>query len=427
MEPIMRKIALITLIALFLFSVACALAQSQPPSPSAASDAATPHRAHLDADTASALVLQKAHIKYPEAARNAGTQGTVVLKVVTDYSGDVKEVSVVSGDPALAQAAADAVKQWKYKAYQVDGSPAEIETQVSINFHLKTNPPPVAPPLGTFGSDAYSNDYFGILYPLSRDWVRETDLMRSKIASEGESKGTYLLLAAVHIPQDTEPLRADSEFTVLAVDRSGVPLPDECKQYMDAVANDLHSRKEGQQKGGVSQFTLAGHDFYRGDFEFRHGIDHRTFLCASIKDYRLQWNIAGWSKQAIETAVATLQSITPLPPAAPLQPMSASTADPEVSQRVKVASGVSTGLLIKKVIPVYPTDAKYAHIQGTVRLRAVINKTGDVADLEVINGPIELVVSAVNAVRKWKYRPYLLMGEPVAVQTEIVVNYALSY
>ncbi len=83
-------------------------------------------------------------------------------------------------------------------------------------------------------------------------------------------------------------------------------------------------------------------------------------------------------------------------------------------------------MLIKKVTPVYPTDAKYAHIQGTVRLRAVINKTGDVVDLEVMSGPIELVVSAVNAVRKWKYRPYLLMGEPVAVQTEIVVNYALS-
>ena len=351
MEPIIKKTALVKLIALFLFSVACALAQSQPPSPSAASDAATPRRAHLDADTASALVVQKAPIKYPEAARNDGIQGTVVLKVVTDYSGDVKEVSVVSGDPALAQAAADAVKQWKYKSYQADGSPAEIETQVSINFHLKTNPPPAAPPLGTFGNDVYSNDYFGILYPLSRDWVRHTDVMRGKMASEGNAQGTYVLLAAVHIPQDAEPSRADSEFTVFAVNRSGAPLPDECKHYMDAVADDLHSRKEGQQKGGVRQFTLAGHDFYRGDFEFRHGIDHRTFVCASIKDYRLQWNIAGWSKDAVETAVATLQSITPLPPAAPPQPKLASTADPEASKRVKVASGVSTGCSSRKSHP----------------------------------------------------------------------------
>ena len=88
---------------------------------------------------------------------------------------------------------------------------------------------------------------------------------------------------------------------------------------------------------------------------------------------------------------------------------------------------MSTGLLIKKVTPDYPPEAKYAHIQGSVVVRATINRTGDVADLEVISGPIELVVSAVNAVRKWKYRPYLLNGNPVAVETQIVVNYALQF
>ena len=84
------------------------------------------------------------------------------------------------------------------------------------------------------------------------------------------------------------------------------------------------------------------------------------------------------------------------------------------------------GLLIKRVVPIYPADARHDRIQGTVRMRAVINKTGDIVDLEVMAGPMELVVSAVNAVRKWKYRPYLLKGEPVEVQTEIVVNYTLS-
>jgi outer membrane biosynthesis protein TonB len=56
---------------------------------------------------------------------------------------------------------------------------------------------------------------------------------------------------------------------------------------------------------------------------------------------------------------------------------------------------------------------------------AVINKTGDMVDLELISGPLELVVSAVNVVRKWKYKPYLLKGQPVEVQTQIVVNYTL--
>ena len=58
-------------------------------------------------------------------------------------------------------------------------------------------------------------------------------------------------------------------------------------------------------------------------------------------------------------------------------------------------------------------------------MSAVISEAGDVVDLEVIDGPIELAVSAVNAVRLWKYRPYSLNGAPVKVLTEIVVNYAL--
>ena len=60
-------------------------------------------------------------------------------------------------------------------------------------------------------------------------------------------------------------------------------------------------------------------------------------------------------------------------------------------------------------------------------MQAEINKTGDVVDLEILDGRLELAVSAVNAVRQWKYRPYLLLGQPVTVQTQIVVNYTLSF
>lgn len=103
-------------------------------------------------------------MNYPDNARNTGIQGMVVLKVVTSYSGDVKEVSVVSGDPALTEAAAESVQKWKYQPYDADGSPAEMETQVSINFHI-TRTERSLPPFGLFRDDAYSNDYFGI--PLS--------------------------------------------------------------------------------------------------------------------------------------------------------------------------------------------------------------------------------------------------------------------
>lgn len=241
----MKKLPLIELIVLFALSAAWACAQSQSSSP-VSPPAAAPRRVQVDEDTASALIVQKAPIRYPDAARKAGVQGKVVVRVVTSYSGDMKEVTVVSGDPALAHAAADAVKQWKYKPYLVEGSPAEMETQVSINFQIQAPTSPAAPPLGTFRENAYSNDYFSVHYPLSRDWVRETDLMRKKLASEGNTQGTYLLLAAVHIPQDTDPLRADSSFTVFAVNRSGAQ---DCRRYLELAASNMQSQKVRKTEG----------------------------------------------------------------------------------------------------------------------------------------------------------------------------------
>lgn len=82
--------------------------------------------------------------------------------------------------------------------------------------------------------------------------------------------------------------------------------------------------------------------------------------------------------------------------------------------------------MLKRVTPVYPADARASYIQGTVLLRAEISKTGDITDLELMDGPIELAGSAVAAVRQWKYRPYLLMGQPVAVSTQVQVNYQLQ-
>ncbi|MBZ5663811.1 MAG: energy transducer TonB [Acidobacteriia bacterium] len=379
----------------------------------------------MDADTATTLVVQKTPVVYPDAARKSGVQGKVVLRVVTNYSGDVEEVTVISGDPALAQPAAAAVKQWKYKPYLVDGTPAEMETQVSLNFQLKTPSPPGTPPLGIFRDGGYSNDYFGFSYPLSREWLRETDMIRSKTAAEENPHGTYVLLAAIHLPQDSDPSRADTSLIIKAAYRPSAP-PQDCADYLQAVAASLRSQKEGESRGDVTQFTVAGHDFYRGNFEYSHGVNHGAVLCTSIKDYMLRWHIVGRSKEEVEVAVSTLQAITPTPPMTTPQPPTAVADGAHVPDQVRISSGVSTGLLVRKVTPEYPPNAKYAHIQGTVVLQAVINKTGDVVDLEIVSGPMELVLSAVNAVRKWKYRPYLLKGNPIAVQTQIVVNYTLQ-
>lgn len=95
-------------------------------------------------------------------------------------------------------------------------------------------------------------------------------------------------------------------------------------------------------------------------------------------------------------------------------------------QRVRVSQGVSTGLLIRKVNPTYPPLARQARIQGTVVLHAVISKDGSIEGLTLISGHPMLAPAAIDAVKQWKYKPYLLNGEPVEVDTEVMVNFTLA-
>src|SRR6202163_1784716 len=107
---------------------------------------------------------------------------------------------------------------------------------------------------------------------------------------------------------------------------------------------------------------------------------------------------------------------------------SANAAIPKVAtpQRVRVSTGVATGLLIKKVTPNYPQLAKQARIQGTVVLQAEISKDGTIQNLQLISGHPMLAPAAIEAVRQWRYKPYLLNGEPVAVETQVDVIFSLS-
>jgi TonB family protein len=94
---------------------------------------------------------------------------------------------------------------------------------------------------------------------------------------------------------------------------------------------------------------------------------------------------------------------------------------------VSISSGIAVGLLVSKVQPVYPVEAKEAHITGTVVLQALIGRDGWLQDLRIVQAPAaSLAVSALLAVSQWKYKPYLLNGEPVEVNTTINVIYNLG-
>ena len=89
-------------------------------------------------------------------------------------------------------------------------------------------------------------------------------------------------------------------------------------------------------------------------------------------------------------------------------------------------SEMSEGDLIRKVQPVYPALARSARIQGTVVLVAVISKEGTIEKLHALAGHPMLVPAAIEAVRQWRYRPYILNREPIEVETQITVRFSLS-
>ncbi len=84
------------------------------------------------------------------------------------------------------------------------------------------------------------------------------------------------------------------------------------------------------------------------------------------------------------------------------------------------------GNLIYRVQPEYPALARQVRIQGLVVLRAMISRDGAIENLQALSGHPLLVPAALNAVRQWRYRPYVLNGEPVEVETEVKVNFILS-
>jgi TonB family protein len=98
---------------------------------------APPMRVRIGGAIAARNLINRKQPAYPEAARQARVQGTVKMHVVLAQDGSVKAIEIVSGDPLLQQAAMDAVKQWRYKPFLLNGQPVEVDTEVDVIFELR--------------------------------------------------------------------------------------------------------------------------------------------------------------------------------------------------------------------------------------------------------------------------------------------------
>ena len=104
--------------------------------PTAVPKVATPSRIRVSQGVSQGLLIHQVRPTYPALARQARIQGTVVLQAVIGKDGSIQNLKVVSGHPMLAPAALEAVKQWKYKPYYLNGEPVEVDTTINVNFTL---------------------------------------------------------------------------------------------------------------------------------------------------------------------------------------------------------------------------------------------------------------------------------------------------
>lgn len=166
------------------------------------------------------------------------------------------------------------------------------------------------------------------------------------------------------------------------------------------------------------------------DGDIRAASDGKATTCLSSGDI-VQKAIPDPVPSVTPPAVApsTTEPKVVVPPEKPASGVvgSAPAASSKLPQRVRVSQGVTQKMRISDVVPSYPMEAKQAGIQGLVVLAVVIGKDGNIQSLKVLDSPSPILSqAAMDAVKQWKYRPYVLNGTPVEVDTQITVNFTLS-
>jgi TonB family protein len=150
-------------------------------------------------------------------------------------------------------------------------------------------------------------------------------------------------------------------------------------------------------------------------------------LAQAAVDAVKQWTYRPYLLNGVATEVDTTVTVNfrlGPGPSAPSTPPSPSSSMP--SGPVRVSGGVMAGMILHRVPLAYPEEAKARGIQGRVVLRAIIGKDGRVIHLQAISGDPSLQQSALDAVKDWVYRPYLLNGEPIEVDTNITCDFTIS-
>jgi TonB family protein len=275
---------------------------------------------------------------------------------------------------------------------------------------------------GVIANGAYSNECFGFSLPLPTGWKVDESITAGGKARHRSDKNLLLLF-----------LRKEGD-PVGGIILSASAPTDQTSSARDFVSTTVHDqikvsadRKLLHDAAGVD---YGGQHFFRADFQGLLGGKqpvHLAYVYTKFRGYMIGETAEATSPQGLDEAVNSLQAISfhgdQVNPSCVMVP---EPAIKPAAQRVRISSNVAVLFLVKKVNPKYPDDARHDRIQGQVVMKVEISKDGDVESVDLVSGHPALAPAAIEAVKQWKYKPYLLNGIPMAVETQVIVNFSLS-
>ena len=350
--------------------------------PSNANKAALPtgsYSAAIPPDSTKLEAIKIVRAEYPPEARAQNLTGHVVVKVTVSESGDVENAEAVSGEPLLAKAAVDAVKEWKFKPYIKNGRAIRVSANMPCDF---------APPA------------------------------KSNANTSAEDNASTLLLSSQGV--DPPPMVASTDLVVIKKEQLKYPR----LALLEDIQGSVLVRVVISQAGDVEKTEVLSGD---------------PILARATVESVNKWKFQPVVRDGIPVKVSTNLNFNfafkdkvvdyepHVQPSAPAESKAGASGKPSAaSSPLFLPQKTTAGMLIHRVQPVYPPEAKAARIQGSVVLAAIIAKDGSVKNLRVISGSRALVGAAVGAVQQWRYRPYMLNGEPVEVESQITVNFTIG-
>jgi TonB family protein len=316
-------------------------------------------------------LLHRSPVEYPVAALRAGIQGTLSVEVKLDAKGNVADAHVLSGPDELRKAALQSVLQWHFTS-----DSAGTTRVVQINFELPKTPE--AQPAATQSVTVSGGVGSGVSGGVTGGVVRGT-------------------LGSVPAGSPTPP-------------------PPAAQQALIAQARQAVAGWAGPQP--IKSITIVGLSEQAGNELLSRLPVHEGDVSSAESLQRITQVVRDFDEH-LSTRIqpgtdgVTIQIVAP-------------GAEPPAPQRIKVGGNVQAVMVVTKVTPVYPELAKSARVEGVVHLAVIIAKDGTVQEIHSLGGPALLIMSAMDAVKQWVYRPTLLNGQPVQVETTIDVNFTLN-